>query len=359
MAGQELGYLSKEQDLIEAVKLIVGAKFIGDDCAQLPGGLLLSADTFLQGTHFLTELASMSEIGWKAMAVNLSDVAAMAGLPRFAVVALTLPGNLSRPQFLELYGGIAACASLYDTAIVGGDITCGAVLSLTITVVGEANRYGCLTRQGAKPGDEIVVTGQFGASAAALEMLLTALPNAIRQRAPARHTGSGNQTPTMTQRQSIEEDKGKYPISMAQHFRPMPRFSEAWQFVKRTGQRGALMDTSDGLADGLAQIARSSKSGMRIELTDVPIHPETRRIADLLKKDSLDLALYGGEDYELVGCLPNSVWQAWQSEVPVDQIPFKRIGQVTDSQTIELLYDGQPGPKLDLEKCFQHIAKVD
>lgn len=352
MAGQELGYLSKEQQLIRDIRSVVGDKFLGDDCAYVRGGLLLSTDTLLEGNHFLLELSDLADIGFKAMAVNLSDIAAMAGLPRFALVALTLPDSLTRKDFLKLYAGIADCARLYDVAIVGGDITSGPVLSITISIIGSANEYGCLTRSGAKRGDAVVVTGQFGLSSGALAALLGALPKGRKKRSHHRNASS-------FPKQRIEAVRRTFPASLDHHFRPVPRLLESWQFVKKVGQRGALMDASDGLADALAQIARGSGVGMQIELTDVPMHPETEQIAESLKAEPLDFALYGGEDYELVGCLPGSVWQSWGPEASSGKASFKKIGEVTDSGKIELLYKSRTGPKLDLQKCFQHLAKVD
>lgn len=348
MAGQELAYLSREQQLIEDIRSVVGEKFLGDDCAYVAGGLLLTTDTLLEGSHFLPELSDMTDIGFKAMAVNLSDIAAMAGKPRFAMVALTLPPSLSRKDFLKLYAGIADCARLYDVAIVGGDITSGPLLSITISIVGSTSEYGCLTRSGAKPGDTIVVTGKFGLSSGALAELLATFPRR-KQSLQRRGSTSPKEKP------QIEALRKAYPASLDRHFRPIPRILESWQFVKRVGQRGALMDASDGLADALAQIARASNVGMEVELTEVPIHPETEQIAKTLKREAFDLALYGGEDYELVGCLAASVWQSWSEEA---EASFKKIGQVTDSGKIELFNRGRPGPKLDLEKCFQHLAKL-
>jgi thiamine-monophosphate kinase len=356
MAGQEPGYLSKEQQLIGDIRSVVGDKFLGDDCAYVAGGLLLTTDTLLEGSHFLLELSDITDIGFKAMAVNLSDIAAMAGRPRFALVALTVPPNLSRKDFLKLYEGMAECARQYEVAIVGGDITSGPLLSITISIVGSANEYGCLTRSGAQPGDAIVVTGEFGLSSGALAALLAASPQALSAR---KHRPLRSGVATTKNKIQFESLRSTYPLSMERHFRPTPRLLESWQFVKRAGQRGALMDASDGLADALAQIAQASNVGMEIELTEVPMQKETEQIARSLKQDPMDLVLYGGEDYELVGCLAASVWQTWSPVASVSHAAFKKIGRVTDSGRIDLLYKGRPGPKLDLEKCFQHLAKVD
>jgi thiamine-monophosphate kinase len=342
MAGQELGYLSREQELIEQLKSIIGPKYLGDDCARVAGNLLLTSDSLVEGSHFLLNNASLQDIGWKAMAVNLSDIAAMAGRPRYALVAVTVHPHFRRQDFIDLYNGIAECARTYQTAIVGGDISSGKVLSLTITIVGDVNERGCLLRSSAKPQDVVVVTGHFGASAAGLAVLLS----------PPKKSGKSSSADYETPQRAKEA----FPVCINKHLRPLPRFEESWQLIQRTGQKAALMDASDGLADALAQITRASGVGMEIDLAAVPIDDETRKIAQLLKLDPYELALYGGEDYELVACIAETDWQDWLLEAGKAKIPFTKIGKVTSSGTIDLMIGAKKGPALNLQKCFQHIA---
>src|SRR5579862_3719778 len=106
MAGQELHYLSKEQQFIEDIKSIIGNKFLGDDCARIYGSFLVGSDSLVEGTHFLLQTATFTDIGWKAMASVLSDFAAMAGHPRYALVDLCLPNNLSQKNFHDLYSSL-------------------------------------------------------------------------------------------------------------------------------------------------------------------------------------------------------------------------------------------------------------
>jgi thiamine-monophosphate kinase len=335
MVSEKQNYLSNEQKLIEDIRSKTGTRFIGDDCARLPGNLLVTSDTLVDGTHFILEQnrAKLENLGWKSMAVSLSDIAAMAGHPRYALVAITMPDQLSRQSFSHLYEGLLDCCKHYKTVIVGGDITKGAILSLTTTVIGEVDGNGCLMREGAKVGDVVVVTGHFGASKAGLTVLLH----------PSKSKGP---------------DHSRWRASLSIHNRPEPRLPEAWALVNQTGSRGALMDTSDGLADALAQIARKSNVGMEIDLSKIPISAETIALANLYGEDVLDWALYGGEDYELVACLSEKTWRAWCSRANIAAPPFQAIGKVTNTNEIELMFADKKGPSLDLRRSFQHRPKL-
>ena len=134
----------------------------------------------------------------------------------------------------------------------------------------------------------------------------------------------------------------------------MPRLSEAWMLVGKTGSAGALMDASDGLADALVQLARANSVGMMVELGSIPMNAETKQIASQAGVDPVDWALYGGEDYELVGCIDANVWGEWRKEGSKNN-PFVPIGIVTDGASIDLTRYGSPAPPLDMSKCFQHI----
>src|SRR5579885_3060320 len=136
--------LTSEQKLIEAIKSWVGESFIGDDCAVLPGRALVTSDSLVEGTHFSLSWTSLADLGWKAVAVNLSDIAAMAGRPRHLVVNLTMPPGFALRQCRELFLSMAGCARAYRSDIVGGDLTCGPLLVLSVTVLGEAHERGCL-----------------------------------------------------------------------------------------------------------------------------------------------------------------------------------------------------------------------
>lgn len=324
------GMLTGEQKMIDSIKSWVGGHLIGDDCALIASQTLVSTDALVEGVHFRRDLMSLEEIGWKAVAVNLSDIAAMAGRPRYLFVTVCAPPGFSHNDFRSLYKGIADCARQYRVTIAGGDITASEQLVLSLTVMGEVHENGCLTRSGAKPGDVLIATGDFGASRAGLWQLLS---------------GSGIEK---NSRESLADH------ALSKHIRPLPRLAESWLLVSKTGSKGALMDSSDGLADAIVQLARASSVGFMVELGSIPINEQTKRIAAQAGADPIEWALYGGEDYELVACIDANVWGEWRKEGSKGN-PFVPIGIVTDGSSIDLTRHGSAAPPLDMSKCFQHI----
>lgn len=314
--------LTKEQKLIEEIKKWAGDKHIGDDCAVLPGGQLVTADALVEGTHFITDQIGYENLGWKAAAVNLSDIAAMSGRPRHLVVSLTLPESINKSAIRKLMMSLIDCAKTYRANVVGGDLTAGPVLVINVTVIGDVHESGCLTRSGAKPGDVVVATGDFGASRAGLNLL------------------------------GRKAEQRKFPYAWQRHVKPLPRLCESWALVRQAGNRASLMDASDGLADALIQIARASQVGIEVNGADIPIHAETIELAKISGCDPLDWALYGGEDYELVGTLPENIWASWKNK---ENNPFREIGRVNSTSGVVLKSNGQSIP-LELKKTFQHWA---
>lgn len=306
-----------EREMIRWIDAQLRQSRIGDDCAILPGGRLVTADTLVEGTHFLRGLTNLADLGWKAMAVNLSDIAAMGGRPRQAVVNLTLPEDCTFAQFRTLYTSMIECANQFRTDIVGGDLTGGRLLTISITVLGDQHESGYLPRHGAQVGDCVIVSGDFGASAGGLFVLKKALPGFER-------------------------------LKQA-HLRPQPRLQASWQLIELVGGRGALMDASDGLADALMQISQASQVGMEINMSCIPLHPETKAAADISGYDPLTWALYGGEDYELVGTISPAAWRIMDGR---PDNPFTRIGEVVMGADVRL--EGWIEHRIDPMRTFQH-----
>jgi thiamine-monophosphate kinase len=310
-----------EHRLIENIRHWTGTRFIGDDCAVLPGQLLATCDTLVEGTHFSLASTSLEDLGWKCISVNLSDVAAMAGRPRYLLVAITIPEHVSMADVRRLYTGMQECARLFRSQIVGGDTTAGPVLSVCVTALAEVHEKGCLRRSGAVAEDVIVVSGSWGASAAGLWALQNHRPD--------------------------------FQWCIEAHRRPQPRLCESWALVRATGGRGSLMDASDGLADALVQISRESGCGMSVELDQIPIHSQTREAAAAAGISINQWALYGGEDYELVGSLP---LPAWKSILDSPYNPFRAIGKVTAEPGVQLRNEAGEILPVDLSKSFQHMT---
>ena len=250
-------------------KLILG---IGDDAAAWQGDAstqLVTTDCLIQDVHFTLSKTPWQELGWKSLAANLSDIAAMGGVPRYALVSLALPGTTEVEDVTALYQGMIELAQQSEVVIIGGDTSYAPVVSITITVLGSTeNRDNyILTRSAARHGDEIAVTGYLGAAAAGLKMLTGGL--------------------------KFEPEATAYLRDAFNH--PRPRLAEGQLLVKH-GVRAA-MDISDGLLADLKHICEASRVSARVEIDRLPIPPAVK--ANFGDR-ALGLALSGGEDYELL-----------------------------------------------------------
>jgi thiamine-monophosphate kinase len=235
----------------------------GDDAAvTVPGGATAtSVDALVDGVHFRREWSSPAQVGAKALAVALSDLAAMGGEAGEAYVVLGIPADLDEDGCLELLDGMAKVAEETGTTLAGGDVTRAPALTLAVTVVGHAaSADDLVTRSGARPGDALVVTGELGGAAAGLLALEAG-------------------------------DKRRGPI--ARQLEPKPRLAEGRALAKAGA--GAMIDLSDGLGGDANHLARASGVGLRIDATALPL---ADGVADLT------LAVSGGEDYELLAALP-------------------------------------------------------
>lgn len=362
--------LTREQRLIELIKQITAENLIGDDCAILPGLRLVSSDMLVEGKHFLLPQIALADLGWKAMAVNLSDIAAMAGIPEFALVNLAFPDSLSDEDFRQLYASLQECACKYGTRIVGGDLTGSDKLVISITVLGRASGENLQTsasplilkRSGARVGQLVIATGDFGASALGLELILRS--PAKGENPPAASKGDGIAEAEHLDLRSKSESLQAYALEdncesqwrsypRLRHCRPQPRLYEAQQILESCGtESAALMDTSDGLADALLQIARASSVAIEIDESKIPIHESVISGAQEFGLNPLDLALYGGEDYELLACVSEKSWNKLrQLQNPV----FKVIGRVIAGAGVNLLTKGgSERVEIEAGKTYQH-----
>jgi thiamine-monophosphate kinase len=259
---------------------------------------VVTTDVLVDGVHFSDRTTSAEDAGWRAAAANLSDLAAMGASPLGITVGLGITGDVPVSWVEQLYQGITDCLKPYNTVIVGGDVVRSPIISLSITAFGQVFPNRVIRRSAAKVGDAIVVTGIHGASRAGLELLLN---------------------PEFGENLSADERS----LLIQAHQRPKPRLDILpilWEIldfhsplpIAPYPQRGphlphsplslAGMDSSDGLADAVLQLCRASGLGARIERTRIPLPPVLSQL--LSPEQTLEWALYGGEDFELVLCLP-------------------------------------------------------
>jgi thiamine-monophosphate kinase len=242
---------------------------IGDDAAAWQGHnqiQLATTDTLVQDIHFNLDVIHWEELGWKALAVNLSDIAAMGGIPKYALLALALPGELEVDNISKFTNGMMHLAMKLGVAIVGGNIASAPNVVITVTIIGCSEGRVILRRSTASPGDQIAITGYLGSSAAALEMF---------------------------KGKTISDPKLRNVLRQA-HFKPMPKIKEGQLLVKQ-GVKTAI-DISDGLIADLDHICEFSKVNAKIKIEQVPVHPVVIKNFPNYQ----ELALSGGEDYELL-----------------------------------------------------------
>jgi thiamine-monophosphate kinase len=257
---------------------------IGDDCAVLepdPGELLLATtDLLIEDVHFRRRYAEPADIGWKSLAVNLSDIASMGGRPRWAVVALACPADTSAEEVEAFYQGLRALALEHGVAVVGGDTSVSPHgWTVNVTLIGAARRPRL--RSTARAGDAVAVTGTLGRSAAGLAVLERGAPGGVPAAVLAELTGA--------------------------HLRPRPRVQEGRWLGDADGVT-AMIDLSDGLGVDLGHIAEASGLGARVQLPRLPVSEAIRTVAAAMRVDPLPWATGGGEDYELlVTCAPDAV----------------------------------------------------
>ena len=250
---------------------------IGDDCAVLevtPGAMLIAkTDLLIEDVHFRRRYAEPADVGWKALAVNVSDIASKGGRSRWALVALACPASTTVEEVDAFYGGLLALAREHGVAVVGGDTSSSPHgWFVNVSLLGEASRV--VLRSTARPGDVVAVTGTLGRSAAGLAAL--------------EHTDASGRI-----------EAAALADTTAAHLRPRPRVAEGRWLGGEPGVT-AMMDLSDGLATDLRRLCAESRVGATVRLETVPIAASTRRVAADLTQDASVWATSGGEDYELL-----------------------------------------------------------
>lgn len=321
-----------EQALLQRLQAYCPADVVGDDAALLRVAagysLVVTTDMLIDGLHFSERTTSAEDAGWRAAAANLSDLAAMGAEPLGITVGLSLPGELEADWVEGLYRGISACLRPFNTAILGGDICRSSVIAVSITALGQVRPEQAIRRNAAQVGDVVMVTGAHGASRAGLELLL--------------HPEQG-QGLTASDRAAL----------IRAHQRPQPRLDVVAILREILGTaRVAGMDSSDGLADAVLQICRASQIGARLERNWIPV--PACLTAWISEAEAIDWALYGGEDFELVLCLPRP---AAQSLVERLGAGAAIVGSITAEPDV-LLRDQSglhPEQRLSLERGFQHF----
>jgi thiamine-monophosphate kinase len=308
--------------------MVVG---IGDDAAIVEPARnrleVFSVDASVEGIHFDRAFTPSSAIGHRALAVNLSDLAAMGAAPRLALLSLAMPARFPLDEFDGMIEGLTVLAARHRTVIAGGNLTrIDGPLVVDVTVVGSVKRRGVLTRGGARPGDEIYVTGSIGAAAAGLQMQRARLAS------------------TPTAHPALESCVQRYLY-------PEPRVRMG-TLLGRNRAATACMDLSDGLADAVHQVAAASGFGAVVDADALPIDPDARLWFEHCRLDPVLEAVSGGDDYELLVAVRPRTRGRLAAATRHGGVRLTRIGVFTESQAVVLRRGGSERP---LGQGFRHF----
>ncbi|HLC50428.1 MAG TPA: thiamine-phosphate kinase [Candidatus Nanoarchaeia archaeon] len=309
----EFGIIKKIREKTYSSKEVIAG--IGDDAAVLEFNkkqfLLYTTDALVENVHFSLKYFKPWQIGAKSIEQNASDIAAMGGVPTYAVVSLMLPENLDTKFVDELYSGINKTAKKYHISIIGGNISKSKEVIMSISMLGIVEKKYIALRKGAKKGDYILCSGNVGKSAAGLELL----------------------------------KKNKKGASIKNHLEPKCRLGLARKLVKIG--INSMIDVSDGIASEITHICNESGVGAIVYADKIPISKNTINDAKLLGKNSLDFALYGGEDFELLFTAPKSKIKK------LTKLGASVIGEIADKKNgIKLIKNNK---EIKLRKGFEHF----
>jgi thiamine-monophosphate kinase len=281
-------------------------KGIGDDAAVLTLGnklFVITTDTLVENDHFSLKWFAPKQVGMKAIEINVSDVGAMGGKPKYALVSLVLTKETPVEFVDELYKGMRESGNKYGVDIIGGNMTHGREVVIDIDMIGEVKKENLCLRSSAKPGDFILVSGDVGASKAGLNLFMK---NKINKK-----------------------NKNNFKKVIEAHIEPKAKYHKVKKFLKYIN---AMIDVSDGIASDIIRVCEQSNLGAVIYGDNIPIRDETRKAAKLLKEKALDYALYGGEDFELIFTV---------SEKNLSKVKGYLIGEVTKKKGVRLYKNGK------------------
>lgn len=285
---------------------------IGDDAAVIeptPGlQLVLTTDLLAEGIHFHLRTASFEDVGYKAAIANLSDVAAMGGTPQYVLIALAIPRGGTRTMVQHLYRGMMAACRPHGVRLIGGDTSAShGGWFVGVVLIGSTAAHRALLRSGARAGDDLYVTGTLGDSLAGFKLL---------------------QSPRI----SATLPAGQRRFLVQRHLRPTARVREG-HWLSSGRWASSAIDVSDGLSGDLRHICEESRVGVEIDLSALPISNACRTYAAVTKQDATDLALAGGEDYELLFTVPRRQRKRFLLDAARHRIRVTRIGTIKPARS--------------------------
>lgn len=282
----------KELDLLKVINsTLTNSEFIGDDCAYLEDlNIFITQDTLVENIHFKLSTTTPYFLGRKSVAVNLSDIAASMSKPKYITISLSLPNKIGTDFVKEFYKGVNDISNEYGVKVAGGDITGSDSLVISVAAIGQKDSKFTSSRSNAKEGDIVITTGNYGASFSGF----LALENSLQC------------TDDLTEA----------------HINPTPRIKETAELKYAIKSNIAAMDTSDGLFDALYKISEASKHNLEIDFDKIPVSDSVKDFCTKNNIDIVDATLFGGEDYEIIACVPETALNLLEKDM------FKIIGKV-------------------------------
>jgi len=327
----EFGFIeSIKKECATSLKGVI--KGIGDDCAVFgpysDRVLLFTTDMLVEDIHFLWDSITPYQLGWKAIAVNLSDIAAMGGRPLFILSALAIPREMDVELIQDLYRGMKDISDHYRVNIVGGDTVASPdKLIINVSLIGDAKENEVLYRSAAKPGDKIYLTGTVGDSSAGLKIL----------------------------KKEISPPKAMGSHFIKVHNEPRPLI-EAGKIIATSRLATAMIDLSDGLLSDLRHICEESRVGALLFGNRIPLSPELKLLAARTNFDPLDLALSGGEDYLLLLTVPEANCKNLELLFKDNRpSPLYLIGEIREGEGIRMVKDDGSIEELGI-RGFNHFS---
>ncbi|MCX8093563.1 MAG: thiamine-phosphate kinase [Candidatus Goldbacteria bacterium] len=306
-------------------------KSIGDDCAVMKSipdkYFLITTDALCEKNHFDRRYFYPEEIGAKAIAVNISDICAMGGIPAHCLISIGFNKKEKQKFINRIYNGIISYSKNYGIDIIGGDTVGSNTLFISVVLIGFIKKQNILYRSGAKPGDSIYVTGFLGDSAAGLDVLLK------------------------KGRKNLKTYE-YFPIK--KHLVPTPKYVES-RVLSESKLVNCCIDISDGLINDLMNITYENKYGAEIWTDRIPISFSTMNIAKQYKKNPLDYALYGGEDYELLFTVSSKNNKKFFDYIKKNGLNVFEIGKIINKREIILNENGKKR-KPELKKIWNHFV---
>jgi thiamine-monophosphate kinase len=334
--------------------LLVG---IGDDAAVVEPERnrveVLTVDAVVEGIHFDRAFVPPDAIGHRALAVNLSDLASMGAAPRLALLSMALPAALPVADFEAIADGLAALAARHRLHVVGGNLTRSpGPLMIDVTLVGTVKRRQALTRAGARPGDDLYVSGTIGAAAAGLARV-HAVPSRKNQ-VPSQESQVASPGDLRLATPDLRPGTFDLELPVRAYLFPQPRVLLGVH-LGRNRAASACIDLSDGLADGAHRIAEASGVGITIDADALPIDPATRAHFDASGQDAVIEALTGGDDYELLFTVRPRTRRRLAAAMRRGGVALTRIGQCTEDRAVLLRRGSTITPVPD---GYSHFARL-